>query len=222
MVQHVLDPGHIESNPNLNPADWAPSGPIPQKLREFGYCVDLQLLKPGDLVLVSSITPGLIASAIRRVQAQGGYGGQDARWEHAAVYIGSSAICEATRAGVSVSSMYDYMGSHLIRVRRNIALTSDQGWNLAVHALQQKGYRYGFSSILGLYLKSRIGFWHRQGKPVSFPKSSVYCSELYADAHVKICGVALGNLKSGEVTPASLSLESALSDIPLSWVKIQS
>lgn len=172
-------------------------------------------------MLISAISPGFIARAIRRVQYRGGYADEDARWEHAAVYIGSGAICEASRKGVNVESIFDYIGSHLIRVRRNTSLTSDQGWNLAVHALLMKKYRYGFWSVVGLYVKSKVGFWRNQGKPISFPKRSVYCSELYADAHVKICDVALGNLKSGEATPASLSLSSKLGDVSLSWVKIE-
>lgn len=219
MAQIFLDPRSAPPLSETSPA-WTPNGPIPPALREFGYCIDFASLNAGDLILFSSITPGLIPRSIRRVQLRGGYDEEDARWEHAAVYIGSEKICEATRHGVNVKPIYGYIGSHLIRVRRNLLLTTDEGWRLAIESLQLRNYRYGFFSILELYFKSRHGFWQGEGKPVSFPKSSVYCSELYADAHVKICNTALGNKKSGEITPASLSLDLALRDVPLSWIKI--
>lgn len=176
---------------------------------------------PGDLILVSSLKPGIIARAIRRVQLRGGYHPDDACWEHAAVYIGSESICEANRNGVNIKPIFDYMCSHLIRIRRNPNLTSDQRWSLAVHAVRMKNFRYGFMSIVELYFKSRKGFWHNEDTPIQFPKSSVYCSQLYANAHGKICVTALGNNKSGEVTPASLSLDTTLVDVDtITWVKI--
>lgn len=155
------------------------------------------------------------------MQLRGGYGPDDARWEHAAVYIGGGDICEATRNGVNIKPIFGYLRSHLIRVRRNPDLTLDQRWNLAVHALRMKNYRYGFMSIVELHIKSIKGFWYNEDTPIHFPKSSVYCSQLYVNAHGKISKTALGNNKSGEDTPASLSLDTTLMDIKtLSWVKI--
>lgn len=219
MPQLLLDPETIKSNP---PSErWTPDGPLPQCTRDFGCCIDFGALLPGDLILVSSVFPGFIGRAIRKVQKKGGYSDDDACWEHAAIYIQGDTICEATRSGVQIGSLFEYIGAHKIRVRRNPGLTQDKRWNLVVNALQQRDYAYGFGAVVGLCLKAHIGFWKPNGgKPLSFPKRAVYCSELYADAHVKACGVALGNLKSGETTPASLSLDSTLQDVQVGWLKI--
>ncbi|WP_374090458.1 hypothetical protein [Methylomicrobium lacus] len=218
MSQLFLNPDTAENSPDLKA--WKPDYPIPKHLRDWGFCPDFNAWLPGDLVLVSALKPGIIGKAIRSVQEQGGYAQDDARWEHAAVHIGSGTLCEATRKGVCVASVFDYAPNHLIRIRRNHALTQDQRWELAVNALKQQNYSYGFFSIGSILWKSRKGFWNTQGKPISFPKRAVICSELYADAHVKVCGQALGNLRSGEVTPASLSMDQSLADVQTQWVRI--
>ncbi len=107
-----LDP----SEAHLATKTWKPDGPIPLKIRNFGYCADLSTWLPGDLILVSSNKPSLIQNAIRKVQGQG-YPNEHARWEHAAVYIGEAALCEATMMGVCVSNVYQYVGNHLIKIR---------------------------------------------------------------------------------------------------------
>lgn len=218
MSQIFLDPLTVADASNV--IDWKPDYPIPKRLREWGFCPNFEDWLPGDLILVSALTPGFIGQAIRSVQKNGGYAPEDSRWEHAAVYIGSGALCEANRKGVCIGSIFDYADNHLIRIRRNNSLNQDQRWELAVNALKQQNYSYGFASIVSILWKARNGFWIPQGKPISFPKSAVICSELYADAHVKVCGQALGNLRSGEVTPASLSMDHTLVDIPLRWLRI--
>lgn len=219
MIQLILDPTQAPTTPSLK--NWNPTTPIPKAARDFGHCIDFDPLKPGDLILFSSTAPNFIGKGIRKVQEKGGYNERDAMWEHAAVYIMSDIICEATRAGVRVSSLYEYMGSHKIRVRRNEKLTDNERWALVVHALKQQNYAYGFLSVFGLVVKSKIGFWKPTGQKGSkYPKRAVYCSELYADAHVTACNTALGNVVSAEYTPASLSVDAHLTDVAVNWVKI--
>ncbi|WP_148296201.1 hypothetical protein [Methylophilus sp. OH31] len=215
----ILDPSEAEAQFTGN---WSPQTPIPNKLRQFGYCVNFNELLPGDLILVSSNKPGLIAKAIRKVQAMGGYAKADSRWEHAAIYIGSESVCESERSGVQINSIYKYIGPYSLRIKRNNNLTPDQRWNLVVYALIQKNYSYGFLSVFRLLMKSIRGYWIHQGSPINspLPSRSVYCSQLFADAHVKACGVPLGNLTSGEATPASLSLDTKLVDVNISWLRI--
>jgi len=223
MSQIFLDPSKAANQPNLN--SWIPKGPIPLSLRKFGYCPNFDDWFPGDLVLVSAIKPDFIAKAIRSVQKKGGYANDDARWEHAAVHIGTGALCEANRKGVCLGHIFDYADSHLIRIRRNPLFDKDKGWELAVEALKQKqkNYSYNFSSIVNLLLNSRNGFWQAENiKKNRFPKRAVICSELYADSHVMVCSQALGNLRSAEITPASLSIEKLLVDVKTNWVKIES
>ena len=208
-------------NPESAPmatAVWQPVDPVPRNVREWGYCPNFPAWLPGDLILVSALQPGFVQKAIRTVQSQG-YAMDHARWEHAAVYIGSGALCEATRKGVSVGMIYPYVGKHLLRVRRNQALTPDQRWVLAVNALKLQDHSYGFRAIVELLWSARsIGF-RAHGVTVYGTRARI-CSELYADAHAKASGgVVVGNLNSG-ITPASLSIETKLTDIALEWVRI--
>ena len=201
--------------------EWVPKGPIPRHARDFGYCVDFAVLLPGDLILVSSEPSTFTARLIRKVQLLGGYHASDAAWEHAAVYVMDDTICEATRSGVRIGSIYSYLGTHRIRVRRNPKLTVDERWSLVVNALKSGNYAYGYSSVIGLAIKSWFGFWTKsRGRRMSYPKRAVYCSELYVDAHVKSCGILLGNLEGGESTPASLSKDSKLQDVSIAWTRI--
>jgi hypothetical protein len=219
LTKHFLDPSSVSQKANF--AAWTPDGPIPESARNFGFCVDFKDLQPGDLVLVSRARRSVISWGIRKVQKKGGYNLFDAQWDHAAVYINSDTICEATRSGVRVASIFSYLGTHKIRVRRNLSLSPEERWGLVVNAIKQGDYAYGYTSILGLIWKASFGYWTKsRSRRLDYPKRAVYCSELYADAHVKACGVVLGNVDGGEATPASLSLDSTLSDVEIKWVRI--
>lgn len=215
--QIILNPK--DASGNHNSVVWTPKFPIPMNVRKFGYCPDYDTWNPGDLILVSSLKPNLIAKSIRKVQELGGYHVCDAKWEHVAVYIGAGAICEANRKGVVVDTIFKYSCNHLIRVRRNTNLTKDQGWELAVNALKKQNCSYGMLSIVNLFFKACMGF-HHSGSAISFPKSTIICSELYADSHLKVCGQVLGNIYNGEISPASLSNDGKLTDLQINWNKI--
>ena len=203
---------------HLATAEWRPADPVPRSIREWGYCPDFSAWLPGDLLLVSALRPGFVQKAIRVVQSQG-YALEHARWEHAAVYIGSGALCEATRKGVSVTTIYAYVRTHLLKLRRNPGLTPDQRWDLAVNALKLQDHTYGFWSIIELLWRARAMESRADGVTVYGTRARI-CSELYADAHAKASGgVVVGNLHSG-ITPASLSIDTKLVDVPVSWVKI--
>lgn len=218
-VQRLLNPSTASKKPPSS--IWHPEGPIPPKVRKFGFCIDFADLLPGDLILVSSVVPDFVGKLIRQVQEDGGYGKRHCRWEHAAIYIEDGVICEATRKGVHLSSIYTYMGSHLVRVRRNPLLTTDQRWRLVVSALKKTNYRYGYMSVIDLYFKSLKGFWSNNGKAsMTYPKRARYCSELYVEAHTHTCGIYIGNAQGGESTPAHLSLDTTLSDVKIKWIAI--
>lgn len=172
MPQIFLDPVVVKQNP---PAEvWHPNGPLPQPTRAFGFCIDFEALLPGDLILFSSVNAGFIGKAIRKIQEIGGYNSDDASWEHAAIYIQADTICEAVRSGVKIGSIFGYMGSHRIRIRRNPKLSVDERWSLVVNAIQQRDYAYGYLSVLSLAIKAHIGFWKQSGSNVLvFPKRRV-------------------------------------------------
>lgn len=65
-------------------------GPLSQKELALGKVIDLNQLLPGHIILVSTCQPGFIGRNIRKVQELGGYLPEHARWEHAALYVGSA------------------------------------------------------------------------------------------------------------------------------------
>jgi hypothetical protein len=198
-------------------------GPLSERERSLGKVIDQSLLLPGDLILCSAVTPGLIASNIRAVQQRGGYGKEHACWEHAAIYIGHGILCEATRKGVRRDMLSNYVGTHNLRFRRDTSLTSDLRYELAIAALSFQDYRYGMLEVFRLLKAAKWGFGNRvkaNMKTSGFPKRALICSELYADSYAKVTKRIVGNIAGGEVTPASLSADATLVDVPAQWLSI--
>jgi hypothetical protein len=198
-------------------------GPLSERERSLGKVIDQSLLLPGDLILTSAVTPGLIAHNIRAVQRRGGYGEEHACWEHAAIYIGHGILCEATRRGVRREMLSNYVGTHNLRFRRDNSLTTDQRYELAIAALSFQDYSYGMLEVLRLFKAARWGFGNHvkaNMKTSGFPKRALICSELYADSYAKVTKRIVGNIAGGEVTPASLSADATLVDVPAQWLSI--
>jgi hypothetical protein len=214
-----LPPQHF-----LDPRDTVTAGVcprpqrIPEEIQRFGRLPDINAWKPGDLLLVSALNPSRIQGAIERVQRQGGYHAEDARWQHAAVYIGDYGICEATRVGVKAAMIFPYIGDHLIRVRRDPALSSDDSWRVVVQALVRLNYSYSFSSILQLLWQARGGYRAPRNSPRVFSQRVTICSQLYADAYGNVTRKTLDNDVSLPVTPASLSCTPLLQDVQSQWL----
>src|SRR6476659_3689762 len=73
-------------------------GVLPPAARKWGRMLDLEDLEPGDLILFRPVNPNLdkISQLIIAAQMQAGFSEEDARWTHAAVYLGDGElICEA-------------------------------------------------------------------------------------------------------------------------------
>ena len=145
----------------------------------------------------------------------------DARWHHAAMYIGDANICEATASGVNLVPIFDYVGTHLLRLRRNRNLTDKERFRVAVKALARLRNSYSQWSVVKLYARSFPGFWRDSGDPVSFfGASAVICSQLYADAYAMATSKLITSVPSVQVTPAALSETSQLTDVGLHWNSI--
>jgi hypothetical protein len=214
-AQRVLDPRQ-----SLAEGSWTPPEAIPPALRNFGYFPDLSNLWPGDLLLFSSLKPSAGSKAIAWAQQHGGYCEEDARWHHAAVYVGAKiGICEANLHGVAAKAIYSYVGGHLLRARRDPHISREQGWEVAAHSLVRLHTKYSKSMILKLAQKAFRGYWERVAQSEE-ASGSVICSKLYSDAYSAATGKALRNAISQEITPAFLSQTPLLSDIALKWLKI--
>ena len=179
---------------------------------------EAQLL-PGDLLLVSALKPSSGSAAIINAQAGGGHAAIHARFHHAATYIGDNLVCEAQLwKGVQVVSLYEYVGTHLLRFRRDPNLSQDDRWRLAVRSLHQLRKPYGVFALPRLWYESRRGFW-RPGV-LRLTLRGIICSSLYAEAYAWTTGRLLVEGQLNLTTPADLSLSARLSEANVEWLKI--
>ena len=213
--QLFLDPGYLVNTGK----PLAVQLPVPKAIADLNAIPDARAMRAGDLILVSSLDgdPNKTAAAIRKTQSTAGYSPIDARWYHAAVYLGFDfRICEATRKGVKTASLLDYVATHLIRVRRDLDLDAETGWRISVLAACQIGTPYSFLSILNLVGRAKKGFWQPRQQSAHVGHGLI-CSELYSDCYAAASGRTLWNNIAREVTPAYLSATDQLSDIDIGW-----
>jgi hypothetical protein len=214
MPQLVLDPRQAQSNGTT----WRPTGPLPAKVRAFALFPNIDDWLPGDLVLVSPVFPDWIERQIVDAQTRCGYSPEDARWHHAAVYMGDGYVCEAGTSGVRYAAIFNYVGDHLIRLRRDFDLTSDQRWRLAIQAVVRLGEPYGFRDILSIYKTSFSMSWTSAVRAqFDARKRSVICSQLFANAYSVVTSKLVSTTASNAIIPATLSFSRTLSDVPLHW-----
>jgi hypothetical protein len=201
---------------------------IAPETRAFGKLVDTEPLRAGDLMLSCPIAPDKVSRMISAVQTAGGYSNDDARWTHAAMYVGDGAsVIEATfdtilDGSVRLTSLDDYsQGFHIIRFRRpKYVLDERHGWRVCVRALARLGASYDFLDALRMWYQVRI---RRKTLAATMrlqdcPTATV-CSTLYADAYNEATGRRLGEIY-GSCVPAWLSLSDQFEDVQTSWIKL--
>ena len=213
MSQKFLNPVDANANKSV-----ALVGPLPTKLRDFGFYPNTRDWLPGDLVFFSALKPSWISRRIIAAQRAGGFAEADARWHHVAVYIGEECVCEALRSGVRHSSIYDRILTNLIRVRCDPGLTADERYRLAIKALTRLGERYSLRDIVQLRRSSHDGWWNPAR--ATFRNYGTICSQLYADAYGAVTGRYLIPGRPPPLTPGDLSEARTLNDTPVHWLKI--
>jgi hypothetical protein len=197
---------------------WTPTGPIPVAVRKFGYFPNISDWLPADLILVSPVQPDWIHRQITQAQIRGGYHPAHATWQHAAVYLGDGYLCEAGTSGVRYAPVSDYVGQHLIQVRRDFTLTPDERWRLAIQAVVRLGESYDFRDIWSLYRRSLRTSWTVALRAqFQSSKRSVICSRLYSDAFSAVTGRILVSSAPSSITPAALSAATVLTDVATHW-----
>ena len=216
MPQKVLLPS---DNPVVG-SEWRPTGPIPTALRQFDKFPNIEQWLPADLLLVSSVEPDRVTKQIIVTQERGGFSAEDAKWQHAAVYLGEGYAIEATLHGVRYAPIYPYIGKHRLRVRRPRGLSNDQRWRVAIQAAVRANERYAIRSILSLYGQSFKGFWTNKRGLVGAQRSSVICSQLYSDSYSSVTGQLLTRTVADTITPAALSASAAFDDVNIAWATI--
>lgn len=216
MSQSVLDPGT-----DSTVGTWRPPGSLPPFLRDFGRFPNVDEWLPGDLVLLSALKQGRMSKYIVDRQKRGGWPEVDARWHHAAVYIGHYEVCEATVTGVKVSSLYErYVTTHLLRVRRDPDLCTEERYQIALQSLRRLSKGYGFRQAMAVWWQSIYGFWKDEKRFIVLPGKTVICSSLFAEAYSKITLRTMGNTDRSIPTPAFLSNTDLLNDVETTWRSI--
>jgi hypothetical protein len=209
---------------NVRPnTSWSPTRPVPNTLREFGKYPNIEEWKPADLLLVSSVVPDIVTKQIIETQRRGGFHPDDARWQHAAVYLGDGYVMEATTHGVRYSPIYPYLGKHLLRVRRPIGLEDEAArWRIAIQAAVRANEKYRFASIFRIYVRSFNGLWRSPITGFQAQTRALICSQLYSDSYSAVTGLLLTQTVSEIITPAALSASDQFEDVPLFWKTIPS
>jgi hypothetical protein len=213
-----LDPRDTsESTPHPDP----PSEQLPLAVRAFGFIPSLDALRPGDVLLVSAIHKAVVSSAIERVQRKAGFDAWHAQWHHAAVYVGNNLVCEAQLWGVRTASIFKYTaGTHLLRFRRDSKLDDLVSCKLALEAALKLKYGYNWGSILQLLLQANTGWSGGSGRPRQLSDRATICSQLYADAYGVVTASTLDSKAEAGISPAHLSLNKTLVDLPMKWLSL--
>ncbi len=203
---------------------------LPGRTRKFGKLIDTNHLWPGDLLLSRPTSPETISQRIIEVQVKGGYAPADARWTHAAMYLGDDEnVIEATfdsalqNGNVRMTSLDEYcQGDHAVRFRRPKYLKDQAaGWRLCVRALSRMKRKYDFGYALHLWFNVIVrqrGFYDNALYRAA--SNAVVCSTLYADAYNEATRRSLGEV-NGTCVPAFLSVSEEFDDVGVRWLAIQ-
>jgi hypothetical protein len=181
-------------------------------------------------MLTRDISSDFISKAIVSTQTEGGYAKIDARWTHAAMYLGDGAnVVEATVDGllaggnVRITSLDEYCtGRQVLRFRRSRSVSSERtGWILCVRALSRLKNEYNLTEAVKIWFKVHIGGRLLSSKELwnNPAATAVVCSTLYADSHNEGTGRSLGE-QNGVCVPAWLSGSDSFVDIESRWLAL--
>lgn len=194
---------------------------VPARVRNFGFYPNTSQMQPGDLVLVcpSQMTPNAVV--IQRVQAQR-HGEFDAKWIHAAAFLGDDSVVEIDQGGVGVSDLHKYVGRHLVQVRRPLDLDARKidpltGYKIAISALKMFKTSYGFGDLFEIARRTVFGIPNE----LSRRSRAAICSDYYNDAVARVLGRGAVSAKINPFTPADLSASINMADIHVDWMALQ-
>ena len=214
--QQVLDPADVAS---ARPPDRSQPHTLPSTVREFGYVPDFDEWLPGDLLLFSTLRPSLTQRQIVSTQLKLNYAEDDARWHHAAVYIGDRYLCEARRGGVRYHPVVETIGPNtLLRVRRDASLDESQRFRLAIRALMRLSQPYSYGSAVRALVRP-LNPW-RFVLALRPRERALICSQLFHEAYMEATGGILVERADIAVVPAELSATAHLRDVKAHWIRL--
>ena len=215
-TQRVLDPRRTDTA--HEPSRFQPAT-LPARVRRFGFVPNFDDWFPGDLVLFSKLRPNWVERRIVGAQENLRYSANDARWHHAAVYIGDRYLCEARRGGVRYRPVVECIDPNtLLRVRRNFELPQLHQFRVAIRALMRLSQPYSYGSIGRAFLRSLNP---RSYAIALHPRErAVICSQLFHEAYMEATGSTLVERADRDVVPAELSATGHLRDVKTNWVRV--
>lgn len=217
MRQLVLDPRRTGS---ARPPNQSQPSTLPSAVRGFGFIPDFDAWLPGDLVLVSKVTPNIMERQIVKTQRNLGHAKPDARWHHAAVYVGDRYLCEARPGGVRYHPVVESVGRNtLLRVRRDVELTAAERFRVAIRALMRLSRPYSYGSAARAFLRPLDpGRFALALRP---RKRALICSQLFHDAYAEATRTNLVDRLDRPVVPAELGATTSLRDVQTEWVRLR-
>lgn len=217
MVRACLDPGTAEP---VNRSIVVER--VPEAVRKFGRYPDLDVLQPGDLILVSPVKRGFNAKLIAGAQSAV-HAPFDAQWIHAATYLGDNSLVEIDGGGVRVEDLHRYVPTHRLLFRRVKSLSGNPvdeltGYRIAVSALKAFKTRYAHFDLLP-FARAALA----RGRPdhrIRPRDPAAICSTYFNDAVAQVLGRGAVSAKRNPFSPADLSASTNMLDLAVDWVGI--
>lgn len=180
------------------------------------YVPNLSDWEPGDLILIEGV--GVSGVVIQTGQAISGRAMALASgWSHAAVYVGSGMVVDATlTAGIQQQSLWNYVQHRAITVRRlqaSVAVASPAGTSIAIAASRHVGKPYSLmQAVLG-----------KLGWPASLAPdpNALYCSTFVGLVIAQATSVVLWSDPAFQpLFPGSIAVHPDLEKVQLHWRSI--
>lgn len=193
---------------------------VPIKIRNTGVYPQIDILQPGDLLLVSPMKPPMTAKLItwaqRRLHSE-----ENAQWMHAAIYLGDNSLVEIDGGGVKVAPLFKYVLTHRMLFRRLLKADGsdiDQitGFRIAISALKQFKRSYAHANIaVTAWDCASIGWREAPARAVR-NKGSI-CSDFFNEVAYATTNRAAAPVHRLPLQPADLSASRMMRDLPMVW-----
>ena len=171
-------------------------------------------------MLFSAVRKHFLQRQIVVAQERVGCDENDARWHHAAVYVGDYYLCESVPGGVRYRSIAEFVPDYLIRARRDATLDTEQAFGVVIHALKRLNTPYSFASAVWVWVAS----WSRITVPDNDPRfrrPATLCSQLFDEAYAEATNRLLAGIdRQYHVLPADLSACDDLADVKSAWAPL--
>ncbi|MFN3262982.1 MAG: hypothetical protein ACE37J_20730 [Pikeienuella sp.] len=212
-VMFILEPTNVGDHTD----DLITFGELPERVKAFGYFVDLSMLSPGDILLFDGVEPTKGGRAVKVIQSKS-FEETHARWSHAAIYISKGVIVEALpRGGVVERSISEYVPGYTIRALRIPDLSEAERFEIAFAALRKTKQYY---SLVGAGFEFVRVTLNLQNSKYRIGRM-VFCSQICYASIIEGAGVFPEGCPIADVVyPAALSGSSTFESVKLRWARI--